>query len=262
MHFSRILSGTMAFVCAAVVVSACGTPSDAGDEPEGSAEPLLGGLPLPIPGVPDLGHCVLSQAKDTLIAELVKDSWRVKYPLTRLVVNADGTISGPNLPDVLAGQLEVINTVEPARASVARALAQVSGLPDYGMSGISPELPSCLSVPAWTPNGETSVPTTSFEVYPNSVNPASWRAVHKAFAKECPLVGALGNTDAVDPPGDGSTNSPPSRSVSAKGIRANSYGLCPARSEGEYCKLSSASGANWVGRSCQAYYGKTRCLVY
>jgi hypothetical protein len=246
----------------------CGAPSETSEPLAGESAPLVGlgvpvEVPVPLPGVPDLGHCLFARAKDTLIAELVKDSWRVGYPLTRLYVNADGGVSGPNLPASLQGELDVINTVEPARASVAAAVAKISGLPDYVMNGMSAALPSCLSVPAWTPKGTTSVATTFNEVFPGTANIASWRAAHAAFAAECPLVRSLLNTDAVDPPGDGSTNSPPSSSVSASGVRANSYGLCGGDAwEGRHCKLSYASGVNWTGRKCQTYYGYMRCLLY
>lgn len=246
----------------------CGAPADGREPASEETEPLLGiglpiDLPIPLPGVPDLGHCLFSQAKDTLIAELVKESWRVGYPLTRLYVGSDGTISGANLPPSIQGQLEVINTVEAARASVATAVAQISGLPDYGMNGMSVALPSCLSVPAWTPSGTTTVATTFNQVFPSSTNLSSWRATHAAFGAVCPLVRSVLNTDAIDPPGDGSTNSPPSSSVSSSGVRANSYGLCGADAwEGRHCKLSYASGVNWTGRRCQSYYGYLRCLVY
>jgi hypothetical protein len=252
----------------ACLALSCGAPSETSEPIAEESAPLVKlGLPVevpvPLPGVPDLGHCLFARAKDTLIAELVKDSWRVGYPLTRLYVNADGSVSGANLPDLLQGELDVINTVEPARASVAAAVAQISGLPDYVMNGMSAALPSCLSVPAWTPNGTTSVATTFNEVFPGTTNIASWRATHAAFGAECPLVRSLLNTDAVDPPGDGSTNSPPSSSVSASGVRANSYGLCSGDAwEGRHCKLSYASGVNWTGRKCQTYYGNLRCLLY
>jgi hypothetical protein len=262
------VSGRTFGVGLACLALSCGAPSETSDPVVEQSAPLLGlGLPievpLPLPGVPDLGHCLFAKAKDTLIAELVKDSWRVGYPLTRLYVNEDGSVSGPNLPPLLQGELDVINTVEPARASVAAAVAEISGLPDYVMNGMSAALPSCLSVPAWTPNGTTSVATTFNEVFPGTTNIASWRATHAAFAAECPLVRSLLNTDAVDPPGDGSTNNPPSSSVSASGVRANSYGLCGGDAwEGRHCKLSYASGVNWTGRRCQTYYGYLRCLLY
>ncbi|HMJ16003.1 MAG TPA: hypothetical protein VK524_31520 [Polyangiaceae bacterium] len=237
--------------------------SSTGDDnsTDSNSDSLLG---LPLPGVINPLNCFIAQPKDTLIAELVKDSWRVNYPLTRLYVGSDGLITGPGLPPALAGELEVINTVEPARASVARALAGVSGLPDYGMGAMSFALPACiLGVPAWTPNGTSTVYTTQNLVFPNGVNVSSWRTAHREFGKECPLVRSLLNTDVIDPPGDGSTNLPPSATVSATGVTANAYGLCaPGTAIGTYCKLNYATGVRWTGRNCQLYYGSTRCLVY
>jgi hypothetical protein len=209
------------------------------------------------------GQCNRAQPKDVLIAQLVKDSWLVSYPLTRLSVDAAGAIVGPALPDILAGDLAVINSVPEAKESVARALRHVSGLPEYGMNGIGPDTEACSAVPAWTPTGTTTVATTSNQVFPTAVNAASWRTTHVAFGVECPLVMRLGNRDIVDPPGDGSTNAPASATVSSTGVTANAFGICPAGTlPGTYCKLSYATGVNYSGRTCQYYYGSLRCLLY
>jgi len=209
------------------------------------------------------GQCNQATAKDVLVAQLVKDSWLANYPLTRLSTDASGAIVGPNLPDLIAGDLEIINTVPDARASVAKALAKVSGLPDYVMLGMGPEVAACTAIPAWTPGGSTTVDTTSNEVFAGATNYASWRDVHQEFGKECPLIKRIGNKDIIDPPGDGSTNAPASITVSATGVSANAFGICPTGSTiGTFCKLSYATGVNYTGRYCQAYYGSLRCLLY
>jgi len=209
------------------------------------------------------GQCKQSTPKDILIAQLVKDSWVTGYPLTRLSTDASGAIVGSDLPDAVAGDLEIINTVDEARESVARALFNVSGLADYEMAGIGGDIEACTGVPAWTPNGPVSVNTTSTEIFPGAGNYKSWRAVQKEFGKECPLVKSIGEMDLVDPPGDGSTNEPPSTTVSATGATANAWGICPVGTvAGTYCKLSYASGLNYTGRRCSVYYGSLRCLLY
>jgi hypothetical protein len=209
------------------------------------------------------GQCNQAQPKDILIAQLVKDSWVASYPLTRLSVDSTGAIVGLALPDVMAGDVDLINAVPEARASVATALSNLTGLPDYGMNGIGPDTNACTSIPAWTPSGSTTVNTVSNEVFPVAPNADSWREVQKQFSKECPLVKRLGNHDIIDPPGDGSTNLPPSQTVSSTGVTANAFGLCPTGTySGTFCKLSSGSGINYTGRSCQYYYGSLRCLLY
>lgn len=240
-----------------VLPLACSAPDETDETVRSESDELW------IPGLPDPLSCLVAQPKDTLIAELMKDSWRVSYPLTRLSVGADGLITGPDLPPLLAGDLEVINTVPEARESVARALEGISGLPDYGMGGTALEIPSCLAVEAWTPSGTTTISTSFIQVFPDGTNLSSWRATHRSFGRECPLVRSLLNGDGVDPPGDGSTNAPPSRTVSASGVRANAYGLCPSGTmPGTFCKLSYAEGVNWTGRRCQYYYSTLRCLLY
>jgi hypothetical protein len=226
-----------------------------GAEDSGSVDTLSQELPP--------GQCNQATAKDVLIAQLVKDSWAANYPLTRLYTDASGSIVGPSLPDLIAGDLEIINSVPAARTSVSNALVKVSGLPDYVMLGTGAETNACTAIPAWTPTGSTTVNTTSIEVFPGATNYASWLDVQKEFGKECPLIKRIGNKDIVDPPGDGSTNDPPSVTVSATGVIANAFGICPTgTSVGTYCKLSYATGVNYTGRSCQTYYGSLRCLLY
>jgi hypothetical protein len=142
-------------------------------------------------------------------------------------------------------------------------LAKTSGLPEYSSVGIGPDTEACSGIPAWTPNGTTTVDTTSNEIFVGETNHDSWVKVQDEFSKECPLVKRLANKDIIDPPGDGSTNNPPSQTVSATGIVANAFGNCPSYTyPGTYCKLSYATGVNYTGRSCQSYYSSLRCLLY
>lgn len=209
------------------------------------------------------GQCKQAVAKDVLIAQLVKDSWVTAYPLTRLYTDANGLITGPSLPDAMAADLDLINTIADARESVARALVEVSGLPEYVIQGIGAETEACEGIPAWTPTGTTTVNTSSIEVIAGELNYDSWLATQKEFGKECPLIKRIGNKDIVDPPGDGSTNDPPSVTVSATGVTTNAFGICPAGTPvGSFCKLAYATGVNYAGRSCQVYYGSLRCLLY
>ncbi len=242
---------TVAILCGSALSAACSNASDSDEAVDSVASEINPGL------------CNIVQPKDILIAALVRDSWVASYPLTRLSVDASGAIVGPSLPDVLAGDIDLINSVPEARASAAAAVAKISGLPEYGMSGIGPDTEACSAVPAWTPSGTTTIATTSNQVFPSGVNADAWREVQKEFGKECPLVKRLANRDIIDPPGDGSTNLPPSETVSSTGVTANAFGLCPADTAvGTYCKLSYATGVNYTGRSCQLYYGSLRCLVY
>lgn len=209
------------------------------------------------------GHCSQAVAKDVLIAQLVKDSWITSYPLTRLYTDASGAVVGPSLPDAVAGDLEIINTIPEARQSVSKALKKVTGLADYVPIGLGQDEPACTGIPAWTPNGTTTVNTTSNETIADATNFDSWLETQKQFSKECPLIKRIANKDTVDPPGDGSTNDPPSATVSDVGVTANSWGLCPSgTSVGTFCKLSYATGVNYTGRMCMLYYGSTRCLLY
>lgn len=242
------------YVCALATLGAiatgCGSATEGTEQLDSTTEAL------------NPGQCQRAEPKDVLIAGLVKNSWLAGYPLTRLSVAAHGSVTGVDVPDLVAGDLEIINAVPEARDSVAAAVADIAGLPDYGMAGMGAEQPSCAGVPAWTPNGIVSVPTTEAEYFTGGVNDDSWRAVHMAFGKRCPLVKRLGNRDVVDPPGDGSTNEPASTTVSSTGVRANALQLCPAGTPvGTYCKLYSSTGVNYTGRTCQLYYGRLICAL-
>ncbi|HET9956489.1 MAG TPA: hypothetical protein VFQ61_18415 [Polyangiaceae bacterium] len=234
-----------------VLAMACQSVPDASDSSET--------VTLTLPN----GACNQAQPEDVLIAQLVKDSWVAQYPLTRLFVDSSSNVTGPSLPAILQFDLDVINGVPAAKTAVSAAVATISGLPDYQPDGFGPETPACSAVPAWTPNGITQVATTEVEVFTTAVNQDSWRKTHKAFGKECPLLRRTGNQDLLDPPGDGSTNMPPGGTVSATGVTANAYGLCPTgTAPGTFCKLSYATGVNYMGRKCLYYYGSLRCLLY
>jgi len=244
----------LGFVCALSAFGAllvgCGATPEGTEQFDSSTEAL------------NPGQCNRAEPKDVLIASLLKNSWIAGYPLTRLTVDVAGNVVGAAAPDLVQGDLEIINSVPEARASVVAALADIAGLPDYGIAGMGPEMPSCAAVPAWTPSGVTTTSTTESEFFTDGVNDASWRKTHMAFGKQCPLVKRLGNLDIVDPPGDGSTNEPVSTTVSATGVRANALQLCPAgTSVGTYCKLYSSYGLNYSGRSCQLYYGRLICAL-
>ncbi len=215
-------------------------------------------------------NCDKAEAKDVLIAQLMRDSWGDSsdpenyppYPLTRLSVDPSGNVTGPGLPPAVKGDLDLINSVPEAHDSVVRALAKVSGSGEYSIGGIGPDTDACPDVPAWTPNGEIRVSTVANELFITGGDKV-WKETQKAFAQECPLIKTNGNHYIIDPPGDGSTSLPPSETVSAWGVRANAYGICPTGSwSGVWCKLSYATGINWTGRSCQAYCGYLRCLLY
>lgn len=243
------MSWVLAAICA--LPMACSAVAEEGESVDSVSQPL------------PPGQCNQALPKDVLIAQLVHDSWVTAYPLTRLYEDASGTITGTELPEAMAADLELINTIAEARESVARALVEVSGLPDYVIQGIGVETEACTAIPAWTPTGTTLVNTASIEVIAGENNYDSWRTTQKEFGKECPLVKRIGNKDIVDPPGDGSTNDPPSVTVSATGVTTNAFGICPAGTPvGTYCKLTYATGVNYSGRSCQVYYGSLRCLLY
>ena len=241
-----------------IVVSACalaiGCSSDIRDQDEMSTIGQKYG--------PAHIDCSQAEPKDVLIAELVKHSVIANYPLTRLYADANGDITGPALPDLVAGSLEVINSVPEAKTSVADALVKVSGEPDYGSVSLGAGVPECDEVRAWVPGGEIVTSTTSNLVSGPGVDDDSWKLAHKEFGKECPLVKRHGDSDWVDPPGDGSTNDPPSDTVSATGVRADAFGLCPSGTAyGTYCMLSYATGINYEGRKCTNYWGYNRCLL-
>ena len=252
MRSVRRVGSACALAILGVMAGGCGAAGDSGRETATSIEQA------------EALNCDKAEPKDVLIAQLMRDSWDPEhpYPLTRLTVDSSGNITGPDLPDLLIGDLEVINSVPEARDSVVRAVEKVSGLGDYTIGGIGPDTDACQAVPAWTPNGPTVVATTANELF-NIGDEKVWKATQKAFAQECPLIKTNGNHYIIDPPGDGSTNLPPSATVSAWGIRANAFGTCPTGSwPGLWCKLSYATGINWTGRSCQSYYGYMRCLLH
>ena len=206
--------------------------------------------------------CGQAEAKDTLIADLVHMSVMENYPLTRLYEDVTGEITGPGLPASIEGQLQILNTVPAARDSVATALEKVTGLPDYSIDAYGLHAEACDGVPAWTPLGDVMISTNAYWVEANPTNYDSWRTAHKEFGKQCPLVKRVGNDDIYDPPGDGSTNAPPSSTVSSWGVVANAWGICPSGAwQGTYCKLSYATGVNWTGRWCRYYYGANRCVL-
>jgi hypothetical protein len=243
------------FMLAAVpVVAGCGAPLDGEDATETDV------AEAELTRVEEM--CAAVQPTDVIIADLVKTSWDVKYPLTRLRVAANGQITGPSLPPALVGQLEVLNTIPEARDAVATALVKVSGLPDYGMVRTASEVPFCASVPAWSPNGTIAISTTAIRVFPSTTNRSSWETTSAEFGKVSRLVRPFSMRDIVDPPSDGSTSAPPSATVSATGYVANSFGVCPSTAPvGAYCKLSTATGSNFSGRKCVLYYGQKRCLL-
>jgi hypothetical protein len=206
--------------------------------------------------------CKKVEPKDVLIAQLMKDALREDYSLTQLAVDASGNITGPSLPATVQGSLEIVNSVPEARLAVARALVKVSGLPPYHVEDVGEDIPACASVPAWSPTGTVNAATTANWVHVAQENRDSWVTTHREFGKQCQLVRRLGNRDLIDPPGDGSTNAPPSATVSTTGVVADSFGRCPTGSSvGSYCKLSYATGVNYTGRWCQYYYGSLKCVL-
>ncbi len=237
-----------AFTLLGIVVGGCGAAGDS-SEPLASTEQATA------------LNCERVEPKDVLIAQLMRDSWLVQYPLTRLVVDPDGAVTGLDLPELVAGDLELINLVPEARDSVARAVSKLGGVGDYTIGEIGPDLDACPAVPAWTPEGPTIVSTTANELF-DMGDQKAWKTTQKEFAQECALIKTNGNHYIIDPPGDGSTNDPPSETVSAWGVQANAFGLCPSWAwPGLFCKLSYATGAYWTGRRCQTYWGALRCLL-
>lgn len=206
--------------------------------------------------------CDNAQAKDALVSQLVIDSWRASYPLTQLYVAGDGSITGTNLPDMITGDLDIINSVADAKASVVSALDKVSGLPAYGFGSVAYDGAACTGVPAWTPTGTATINTDSYAVLTNGVNDHSWKTAHKEFGKECPLIKVNGDKYDIDPPGDGSTTDQLS-AVSSTGVRANAFGICPSGTAiGTYCMMNYATGDYYAGRWCQPYLGSARCVLY
>jgi len=207
--------------------------------------------------------CEDSEPTDMLVLDLVKHAWLAGFPLTRLQVDAEGLVTGTDVPDSVAGDLEVINHVPEARAALARAVSQFAGLPNYEVGGIGPDEPACEGVPAWSPSGTVYVSTTANLVTPKGESADSWQVVHAALAKEAPLLAVPGRSDMIDPPGDGSTCVPTSV-VGGFGVKANAFGLCDdsIADEGTWCMLNYASYRYFSGeRVCTEWYGNLRCML-
>lgn len=209
--------------------------------------------------------CEQVEPTDILISELFLFSLMENYSLTRLGVDESGNVVGEDMPDLVAGQVELVNAVPEAKADLVEALGEIAGEPAYDVSSVTrvDEALACNDLEVWSATGNTFIDTEVFEV---AVTPETWEAwdtVHKEIGKVCPLAHRQGvNKDYVDPAGDGSTNLPQSSTVSTTGVRANAFGLCPTgTATGTYCKLSYATGVNWTGRWCQTYYGQLRCLL-
>jgi hypothetical protein len=242
--------GVVAIVPLTLVLG-CGAPDDSGSEPLGTVSNAAYHI-----------QCNQVEPSDVLVSELVLLSLNEGYSLTLLYEDAAGNIAGTSMPDAVAGQVELINTVPEAQANVLDALDEVSGEDDYTVSSLTKVAgeTGCTDLEAWTPTGTTLIDTPVFD----ATGTEPLEDVLKEFGKVCPLVKNQGtNKGYVDPAGDGSTNLPPSSTVSATGVTANAWGLCPSSaSTGTYCKLYYATGVNYTGRKCQYYYGYKRCLLY
>ncbi len=210
--------------------------------------------------------CTDAEPHHTLISDLVLASLQENFSLTQLSVDSSGAIVGPpDMPDAVAGQLELVNTVPDAQAGVAEALEKVSGLTPYTVASVAvnPSIDGCTDLLAWTADGTALTNTLVYDVDVTDTPEKSWKTTRNEFIKVCPLLKVRGDKSTVDPAGDGSTNLPASSTVSATGVLANAWGLCPSGSKaGTYCKLRYATGVNWTGRKCTAYYGSLRCLLY
>jgi hypothetical protein len=207
--------------------------------------------------------CSQAQPYDILIADLMHFSAQENFSLTHLSANASGYIVADEaMPDAVAGQVGLINTVSEARASLAEGLRKVSGLPAYTIAEWTLESAACTGLLAWSSPEPVITDTESYRVVPGE-NPDSWTTTHREIGKVCPLVKRVANADVYDPASDGSTNRPPSSTVSATGVKANAFGLCPSGSRvGTWCKLSYATGINWnEARWCQTYGGYLRCVL-
>jgi hypothetical protein len=212
---------------------------------------------------------VQSEPFHMLIVDLMHRSVMDHVSLTQLYVGADGSIQFDgelNPESATAGALEMINGEDDecalARQAIVEALTDMGSLPPYEVIGMECE-PFCDGVPAYSVPENVEAKTELCTVTVTPETEASWDATHKAFGKVCPGLKKLASSNDFDPAGDGSTNDPPSSTVSATGVKALSNGLCPAYAPvGTYCKLSYASGTNWTGRKCKYWYGAKRCLLY
>ncbi|MBN1918931.1 MAG: hypothetical protein JW889_13575 [Verrucomicrobia bacterium] len=207
--------------------------------------------------------CGQAVPHDILIAELMHFSVQESFSLTHLYADASGDIVADiPMTQLVEGQVGLINTVPEARAALAQGLDKVSGLPPYTIAEWGWHEAACTDLLAWSLPEPVVTNTDSYYVVPGE-NPDSWTTAHKEVGKVCPLVKRVANQDVYDPPNDGSTNLPPSSTVSGSGVKANAFGLCPTGTvTSTWCKLSYAVGINWnKARWCQAYYGNQRCVL-
>jgi hypothetical protein len=206
--------------------------------------------------------CKQAEPHDILIADLMHYSVLENFSLTHLYADASGDIVADTImPGLVEGQVSLINTVPEARDALAQGLGKVSGLEPYTIAESGWDSAACTDLLAWSVPEPVLTNTDAKYVVPGD-NPDSWTKTHKEIGKVCPLVKRTGNNDVYDPANDGSTNAPPSSTVSATGVVANAFGLCPSGTPtGTYCKLSYATGINWTGRWCQPYYGSQRCVL-
>ena len=243
--------------------------------------------------------CDQSEPHDMLIAQLMHISLSENFSLTHLYIDGEGLVQSevdiegtgtqgqlnvingvveineedddemPEDPDLIAGQGEDPNddpNLELARSDIANALDELKTKTSnhYTVAEHVYFEDACEDVPAW-PEGVILPKTESWKVVPGEDEESqdAWKWTHKKFGKYCPLVKDNTNVTLVDPAGDGSTNDPPSSTVSANGVKALSNGLCPAYAPyGTYCKLSYATGVNWTGRKCKYWYSAKRCVLY
>lgn len=208
--------------------------------------------------------CKQAQPYDILISDLMHYSVVENFSLTHLYADAAGAIvSDATMPELVEGQVALINTVADARAALADGLEKVSGEPAYTIASWSLESgEACTGLLAWSSPEPVVTTTEAYYVVPGE-NPDSWTTTHREIGKVCPLLKRVGNKDIYDPASDGSTNLPPSSTVSASGVRANAFGLCPSgTNEDAWCKLSYAAGINWnKARWCQMSGGYLRCVL-
>ena len=215
-----------------------------GEEPTGFVQSATQGEEAP-DGQLD-AECKKSEAYHMLIADLMHHSVQEHFSLTNLYADDDDYIRVKDNVDVSSAPmtvatLEVINSDdenggeddEPAlaREGIAKALKKVSELPAYTVrpdNGYDCVPSVCEDVPAYSVPENVHIETDRCLVTVTEDTYDSWRATHKYFGQQCPLIKRLANLDYIDPSGDGSTNLPQSSTVSTTGVRANPYGICPA----------------------------------
>ena len=214
----------------------------------------------------------------SLIIDLMDTSVHEGFSLTELRVDTDGAIVADveDLETDYPGTFTALGDIngedanggedEPAlaRAAMAEALDEMfkhGPLPPYAVAAPPECEPFCEGIPAYSvpENVNTTTRLCTVTVTPETED--SWDTTRKALHQIVPALKDLGNEDSYDP-GDGSTNRAPSSTVSATGVVANAYGICPSWAPvGTYCKLSYATGINWTGRWCQFLGGRKRCLL-